>query len=69
MKHKLLEYAQEHGDAAFLQGYIAHTLGIEPTDRATLAKMPEALLRIEAYQKLFDTLKTVNPKEVLSFYK
>jgi hypothetical protein len=56
MNNKILEIAQKYGDLAFLQGYEAALQGIPKEDRAKLIQMPEALKRLNEFNKLYFNL-------------
>jgi hypothetical protein len=52
----ILNAALEHGNWAFRQGYEAALQGILLENIQDLSKMPEAMYRIEAYQKLTEAI-------------
>jgi hypothetical protein len=55
---EILQAAQDHGDWAFLQGYIAAKKGIPLEDNIKLSEMPAAKRRISAFARIFNALKT-----------
>lgn len=58
MKEKnLLKQVQEHGDLAFMQGYMAAKSGITLEEKYKLSKMPEAQKRVSVFEKIFNGLQ------------
>lgn len=59
-KVKLLEEIQEYSKQAFLQGWAARDRDIDISKGSELAKMPEALPRINCSIKIFNQVMGTN---------